>query len=117
MENNYLLVLTHTLPRVDVIDVTRQKEKSDFNSIVHKRLHGCYDIVRFHNNFVLLVDDCGALIELPFNYFATLIYHTNIYGDVVVCKEVLTNEGLDLDYLNEDDIKLFAQLLFDYICT
>lgn len=64
----------------------RFSPKDDFNDNVYKLLNcDCYEHVTCPYNIHLLVDESGAIKELPFNEQASVLYGYNIYGPALVC--------------------------------
>ena len=79
---------------------------------IGKVVDGWIDIVHpmlLKNNFVMVVNDDGLIKELPRNRLGSFLYGTPmtdpIVGNIVICKEGYTENGLDLIDAEEHELE------------
>ena len=73
----------------------------------------CIEVVhpkRLPHPYVMIIDESGALKELPLNPLASVLYETDkhgwpIMGTALLMKEAMTDEGPDIVSLNEGDVE------------
>ena len=76
-------------------------------------VEGFFEIVRLHHlmpDRVMVVNDCGAINDMPLNSIASVIAGQWIYGPAVILREGMTEDGPDLMSLTDDDIELMNVL-------
>lgn len=83
---------------------------------IHDQLNGgLFEVVRCRTlprKFVMLVDDCGLLKELPFNFVAQAIYGAPIAGvALIMCEDYDENGERDLFGLKMEDIDELMHVL------
>ena len=96
--------------QVEVLQVRR----SDLDDLdfFHRYIKGFIEIVRVHDDIVMIVDDEGKMKDLPFNQAATYLYHCDdiIVGPALVMKR----RGPDLVPMTADEA---ARELFSIQCV
>lgn len=103
-----------TTGTVDIIKLSHPLYKS-----LQEVIGGHIEIVRpkgLPQPYCMIVDGEGLLKEKDFNPVGSYFYGTQnhghpIVGDIVLCKETYTNEGLDLDCLLDDEVAALMKLL------
>ena len=113
-QNKYLLVLAHS-ENEDIPPFYLMPKGRDILSDFHKYIDGFIEIVRMAEikPYVMVVDDNGLNEELPINPVATILYKNSwIVGNAIFCKEVMTEEGPDLDYLDENDSLILSEFFY-----
>lgn len=73
----------------------------------------CIEVVhpkRLPHPYVMIIDESGALKDLPLNPQASVLYETDkhgwpIMGTALLMKEAMTDEGPDIVSLNEGDVE------------
>lgn len=79
---------------ITIADLDPQRDLLD---VIHEQLSGgFFEIVRcktLPHKYVMLVDDCGLLKELPFNFVAQLLYGAPIAGTALIMCEGYNDEG------------------------
>jgi hypothetical protein len=86
---------------------------------VKEHIGGWMEIVhpkRLPAPYVMLIDDEGLLKERPINQAGSFLYETDkhgspIVGDIIICREGWTNDGMDLMGLEQGDMKKLFELL------
>lgn len=82
-------------------------QERDLLDVIHDELDGgFFEVVRCQTlprKFVMLVDDCGVLKDLPINPIATILYTQAIAGTALIMKEAYDDGEPDLFGLDEDD--------------
>ena len=76
-------------------------------------VEGVFEIVRLHHlmpDRVMVVNDCGAINDMPLNSVASVIAGQWIYGPAVILREGMTEDCPDLISLTDDDIDLMNVL-------
>ena len=83
-------------------------QERDLLDVIHEELDGgFFEIVRCRTlprKFVMLVDDCGVIKDLPINPIASVLYTSAIAGTALLMKEDIDEDGEpDLFGLDEDE--------------
>ena len=82
-------------------------QERDLLDVIHDELDGgFFEIVRCRTlprKFVMLVDDCGVIKDLPINPVASVIYTRAIAGTALIMKEDYDDGELDLFGMDEDE--------------
>lgn len=83
-------------------------QERDLLDVIHDELDGgFFEIVRCRTlprKFLMLVDDCGVLKDLPINPVASVLYTHAIAGTALIMKEDIDEEGEpDLFGMDEDE--------------
>ena len=52
---------------------------------LRKAVNGYFELVHLPNNFVLVVNEDGLRLKLPFNLIASLMARKSIVGDALLC--------------------------------
>lgn len=92
---------------ISTIEITEPIYKCLQNAI-----GGYIEIVRpkgLNNSFCMIVDEEGLIKQKPINEIGSVLYETQkhgqpIVGDVVIVKEIDTDEGRELNGLSESEI-------------
>ena len=97
---------------MELRDLDRERDLLD---VIHDELDGgFFEIVRCRTlprKFVMLVDDCGVIKDLPINPVASVLYTNAIAGTALIMKEDYDDGEPDLFGLDEDDTaELFKKL-------
>lgn len=92
----------------------------DLLDVIHDELDGgFFEIVRCRTlprKFVMLVDDCGVIKDLPINPVASVLYTQAIAGTALIMKEDIDEDGEpDLFGLDEDDTEELIKKLHGLI--
>ena len=101
---------------VSVFDVLQPAYKA-----LQKEVGGYIEIVRpkgLPHPFCLVIDEEGLLNKKPINKYGSFLYGYQehgqpIVGDIVIMKEVETEEGRDLGGLSDDEIRELHALLME----
>lgn len=81
-----------------------------FSKSLNSAVQGWIEIVRpiigiLEAGHVMIVNEEGHCKSLPINPVASIIYgHTLIAGNVSICKEVITADGMDLAPFNDAEV-------------
>lgn len=83
-------------------------QERDLLDVIHDELDGgFFEIVRCRTlprKFIMLVDDCGVIKDLPINPVASVLYTQAIAGTALIMKEDIDEYGEpDLFGLDEDE--------------
>lgn len=82
-------------------------QERDLLDVIHDELDGgFFEIVRCRTlprKFVMLVDNCGVIKDLPINLVASVIYTQAIVGTALIMKEDYDDGEPDLFGMDEDD--------------
>ena len=111
----YVKISTTGLIEIKDFDPVQQ----DVNDVIHDALDSYYEIVRCRSlphKFLMLVDDCGLLKELPINGIASELYGVRVHGcpicgPAVIMREDMVDGEPDIVGLTEEDTAEFIQLL------
>ena len=80
------------------VDMIEHADSIDF---YHQQIGGMIEIVRVHDDIVMIVDDEGKLKNLPYNKVATYLYNTD---DFIVGPALLDKRnGPELVGLTQDE--------------
>lgn len=91
-------------------------QERDLLDVIHDELDGgFFEIIRCRTlprKFVMLVDDCGVIKDLPINPVASVLYTQAIAGTALIMKEDIDEDGEpDLFGMDFDDTsELFWKL-------
>ena len=90
-------------------------QERDLLDVIHEELDGgFFEIVRCRTlprKFVMLVDDCGVIKDLPINPVASVIYTQAIAGTALIMKEDYDDGEPDLFGMDEDEtVELIKKL-------
>lgn len=91
-------------------------QERDLLDVIHDELDGgFFEIVRCRTlprKFIMLVDDCGVIKDLPINPVASVLYTQAIAGTALIMKEDIDEYGEpDLFGLDEDEtVELIKKL-------
>lgn len=70
---------------------------------------GFFEIVNIHSKVVkkprMIINDCGAINGMQFNFCASMLYGGHIYGPAIIMKEEYTEDGPDIVGLTDEEIK------------
>ena len=107
-----------------VITTKNEMRVQEFSEPAHKSIGeavgGWIEIVRpvrLKRPYCMIVNEEGALINLPRNIFGSFLYGTNyhgnwILGDIVLLKEGINSDGeRDILGLDEQDIKYLSDMV------
>jgi len=82
-----------------------------FSKSLNSAVEGWIEIVRpitgiLEQDHVMVVNEEGHCKNLPFNLIGTRIYgYGFIVGNIVICKEVMIDEGYDLYPFDDDEVE------------
>ena len=107
-----------------VITTKDEMRVQEFSEPAHKSIGGAVGgwievvrPVRLKRPYCMIVNEEGALINLPRNIFGSFLYGTNyhgnwILGDIVLLKEGINSDGeRDILGLDEQDIKYLCDMV------
>lgn len=107
-----------------VITTNDEMRVQEFSEPAHKSIGeavgGWIEVVRpvrLKRPYCMIVNEEGALLNLPRNIFGSFLYGTNyhgnwILGDIVLLKEGINSDGeLDILGLDEQDIKYLCDMV------
>lgn len=107
-----------------VITTKNEMRVQEFSEPAHKSIGetvgGWIEVVRpvrLKRPYCMIVNDEGALLNLPRNIFGSFLYGTNyhgnwILGDIVLLKEGINSDGeRDILGLDEQDIKYLCDMV------
>lgn len=109
-----------------VITTKDEMRVQEFSEPAHKSIGeavgGWIEVVRpacvfFKSPYCMIVNEEGALLNLPMNSFGSFLYGTDyhgnpILGDIVLLKEGINSDGeLDILGLDEQDIKYLCDMV------
>lgn len=123
----YLRISTTGMMEIKTFDPIND----DVNDVIHKELDGAfYEIVyprTLSGKFLMLVDECGALENLPVNSVASEIYGTSehgcpIFGPAVIMREDIVDGEPDIVGLTDPDCdelinEMRKIIVIRYVCT
>ena len=71
---------------------------------------------RLPQPFAIAVDEIGLYKDLPVNPIGSWLYQTDIHGhpivgDLLILKDIMTNDGPDISWLDESDILALSVFL------
>lgn len=116
------IILLKPLHDYEVLDF-----KNDLDFYYDKIKCDCIDIVspyalndmsrKFKSkHFCLIVDDEGLLVQDPkMNLIGTMAYGNRIFGNILVCREKMTDKGVITIGLTDDDIDVFFKTVQNVI--
>ena len=102
-----------------LIEIKEFNPLDDINDVIHEALHSYYEIVRcrsLSHKYLMLVDDCGVLKNLPANDVASLLYGIRIHecpicGNVLImCEDIVDGEPDIVGMTEEDTAELVRKL-------
>lgn len=103
--------------KIEVDHSSRSNRVIDLADLTWKTLgeevEGVFEIVRLHHlatDCVIVVNDCGAINDMPLNSIASIVAGQWIYGPAVILREGMTEDGPDLMSLTDDQIELMTVL-------
>lgn len=114
MQKSYIQISTDGMIEVKTFDTSE-----DINDVIHAALSSYYEIVRcrsLSHKFLMLVDDCGLLKDLPINDVASELYGVRIHGcpicgPAVIMREDFVDGEPDIVGLDPDDVAEFIHKL------
>lgn len=111
----YVKISTTGLIEIKDFDPVQQ----DVNDVIHDALDSYYEIVRCRSlpfKFLMLVDDCGLLKELPINGIASELYGVRVHGcpicgPAVIMREDMVDGEPDIVGMTEEDTAELVRIL------
>lgn len=94
-----------------LIEIKEFNPLDDINDVIHEALQSYYEIVRcrsLSHKYLMLVDDCGVLKNLPVNDVASELYGIRIHGcpicgNVLIMREDIVDGEPDIVGMTEED--------------
>lgn len=102
-----------------LIEIKEFNPLDDINDVIHEALHSYYEIVRcrsLSHKYLMLVDDCGVLKNLPVNDVASELYGIRIHGCpicgnvLIMCEDMVDGEPDIVGMTEEDTAELVRKL-------
>lgn len=98
-------------------NISVQEIEGDLSTALNSAVDGWIEIVRpitglLEQGEVMVVNEEGHCRGLELNLMGTLIYgYGPIVGNIVICKEAMTNEGLDLFPFDDTEVSAVVERL------